>query len=131
MPHFIGDAVEGGVAINFVGCRFKQFGFVVRCAGSDGVGRHDPNTHTFLATGVDIARHLQSMLRIAGVQTAAVFVFQALLASHKYFPKWPFAQRFFSAVGWVLMLPPSSVWLVVYAHVQALLRVPKHLRSML
>jgi hypothetical protein len=51
---------------------------------------HHPQAHAFLSAGVDIPRHLHRVFGVTGVKTAAMAVFQALLAAHEYFPQWPF-----------------------------------------
>src|SRR5690606_13745155 len=53
---------------------------------------HDPDAHAFLTPRVDIARHLQRVRGVAGVQAAAMLVLQALFAADKNFPKRPLFQ---------------------------------------
>ena len=79
------DAV-GGQGLGAIGV------LVLGRAGSNRLGRHYPNAHTFLASGVYIARHLQRMLRIRCMQAAAVLVLQALLTADEYFPEGPVFQ---------------------------------------
>ena len=78
------------MAVNLVARRLKEFRFIIGFACGDRRRLHHPNAHAFLSTRVNIARHLQSVLRIGGVQTAAVFMLKALLATHKDFPQGPF-----------------------------------------
>ena len=78
------------MAIDLVLRRIEVHGLVGRVAGDDLVGAHHPHAAALLASGVDVARHLDRHLRVGGVEAAAVLVVEPGLAAHEDLPQRPF-----------------------------------------
>src|SRR5690554_1811160 len=80
---------ECRMAVDLAGGWIKQ-GFFVRGTAGDNIGGlHDPDAHTFVPAGVDIAGIVDGHFSVGRMQAAHMLVGQAVLAAHKDFPQGP------------------------------------------